>query len=241
MTELSQALRSPDPVVRDERAYPALRALIPRLEPQQRLELGDAMAERFEDPQIQARTFAPLILAALVEQGSYAPHWVAAFARWYPAERDLRGYDGELGWLHAVAHGADLLGALGLHSPADPAALLELGAARMLAPAGQLWDAMEDERLGYALARTLTRPELTPAQSVDWLDAVAADFLAGEPGPVPYHASNTLRTLWMLALCAERGVRTERHGDGERRQLTHREAVRGRLVEVLAIISPYLA
>jgi hypothetical protein len=34
--------------------------------------------------------------------------WYAAYSAWYPAERVTRGWDDELGWLHAVAHGADV-------------------------------------------------------------------------------------------------------------------------------------
>ncbi|WP_051969759.1 DUF2785 domain-containing protein [Kitasatospora azatica] len=240
IAELSAALRSPDPAVRDEHAYVGLVELIPKLSSEQRQALGDEMAERFADPEVQARTFAPLILAALVKHGAYAPHWLSAFADWYLAEQDLRGYDAELGWLHAVAHGADLLGAFGVHSPADPVALLELGAARMVAPTAQVWDALEDDRLAYALAGILTGPGLTEAQSVGWLDRVAAMFAAGEPGPVPAEASNTIRTLWLLHLCAVRGVRPTRRGDAPAVPLTHAGAVADRLAELLAIPSPFL-
>jgi hypothetical protein len=55
------------------------------------------MAARLADPEIQARSFAALILAALVEHGDFEASWLAAFAAWYPAETDLRGYDPALG------------------------------------------------------------------------------------------------------------------------------------------------
>ncbi|PYC72727.1 hypothetical protein C7C46_25590 [Streptomyces tateyamensis] len=240
LAELCADLRSPDPAVRDDHAYTALAALVPRLNPEQAVELGDAMAERFTDPEVQARTFAPLILAALVKHGHYRPSWLAAFAAWYPAEPDLRGYDAELGWLHAVAHGADLLGAFGTHGEADPELLLALGAARMVAPTAQVWDALEDDRLAHAMARVLLRPGLTDAQSTGWLDRVAELFAAGRPGPVPAEASNTIRTLWLLHLCAVRGVRPSRYGDEPVVPLTRADAVARRLVELLAIPSPYL-
>ena len=56
-----------------------------------------------------------------MSQGEFEPSWLAAFTSWYPAETDLRGYDQKLGWLHAVAHGADLLGAFGRCPQVDPA------------------------------------------------------------------------------------------------------------------------
>jgi hypothetical protein len=237
VAELSEALRSPDPVVRDEHAFTVLATWVPELDSGQRHRLGDEMAARFTDPEIQARTFAPLILAKIVEQGDFDGGWLTAFARWYPIEDDLRGYDPTLGWLHAVAHGADLLGTFGRCPQVDPAPMLRLAAARLLARNDYLFAHQEDDRLAYALALTLTRPELSPAQSVDWLDPVAADFEAGEPGPVPPHASNTMRTLRALYLLADRGVRLT-WDEGEAVRLPHRDTVIARLADVLALVAP---
>ncbi|RKE19039.1 DUF2785 domain-containing protein [Streptomyces sp. TLI_171] len=239
LAAVSEALRSPDPVERDGRAYPRLIGWVPGLAEERRLALGDVMAARFEDPEIQARTFAPLVLGHVVKSGALRPAWSAAFARWYPAEADLRGHHPELGWLHSVAHGADLLAAFGQHPAVDPEPLLALGAARLLAPTGHVFDAMEDDRLGFALGLTLTRPELTERQSIGWLDAVAEVFAAGEPGPVPAEVSNTLRTLRVVHLLTVRGVRPERGGE-EVRALPHGAAVGGRIVEVLSMAGGYL-
>lgn len=234
---VSAALRSPDPLVRDGLAYEQLCRWIPGLGPELLLPLGDEMAGRLSDPEIQARTFAALALTEVVEAGGYRPQWLAAFARWYPAETDLRGLDPELGWLHAVAHGADLLAAFG-RSPlvADPTPLLELGAARLLAPTGHVLDALEDDRLGRALALVLTRGELTERQALGWLDTVAA-APARRPGTVAATVSNTLRTLRVLYLLADRGVRPSR-GAGPL-PLVHAAALKRRLAEVLATDAPY--
>ena len=236
--ELSQALRSPDPVVRDELAYSALAGLVPALDGSLRRELGASMAARLQDPEIQARTFAALILAELVQNGEFQPSWLAAFAAWYPAETDLRGYDRKLGWLHAVAHGADLLGAFGRCPQVDPASMLELAAARLLAPTDYVFRDQEDDRLAYAMALTSTRVELTEAQSVGWLDRVAADFEAGEPGPVPPPASNTMRALRLLYLLADRGVRPSWAG-GDPVPFAHPVPVKRRLAEVLSLTAPF--
>jgi Protein of unknown function (DUF2785) len=236
--ELSDALRSPDPELRDRLAYTVLARLVPRLDGELRGALGDAMAARFQDPEIQARTFAPLILAALVEQGEFRPSWPAAFEAWYPAETDLRGHDEKLGWLHAVAHGADLLGAFGRCPQVDPASMLRLAAARLLARTDHVLRDQEDDRLAYAMALTATREELTEEQSVDWLDAIAADFEAGEPGPVPAHASNAMRTLRLLYLLADRGVRPS-WAEGDPMPFAHRDPVKRRLAEVLSLVAPF--
>ncbi|MCX4744236.1 DUF2785 domain-containing protein [Kitasatospora sp. NBC_01287] len=238
VAEVSAALRSPDPVVRDDQAFVLLARWIPDLPTAIRHSLGTEMAARFTDPEIQSRTFAPLVLAALVRHGAYDPAWLAAFARWYPAETDLRGYDPELGWLHAAAHGADLLGALGRCPQADPVPLLELAVARLLAPTEHLFDAMEDDRLGLAIALTLTRAELTERQAVDWLRPITAEFRSGQPGPMPAHASNTMRTLRVVHLLASRGVRPHPY-TGDAVELPHAAAVREAVAAVLAIAAPY--
>ncbi|MER5757160.1 DUF2785 domain-containing protein [Streptomyces sp. NPDC002088] len=232
-------LRSPDPAVRDDRAYVTAARWIPDLDPAERQDLGDRMAAYFTDPALQARTFAPLVLARIVEAGYWSEMWWRPFADWYPAEQDLRGYDPALGWLHAAAHGADLLAALARHPGQDPQPLAELAVDRLLAPTDHLFDAQEDDRIAYALARILSRPDLTAAQSVAWLEPIAETFRAGEPGPVPAWVSNTVRTLRMLYVLVDRGVRT-RNTDEPPRPVTHRVQVLEALADTLTIVAPYM-
>ncbi len=238
IAELTEALRSPDPALRDEQAFTVAAGWIPQLDPGTRRRLGDTMAARFGDREIQARSFAALIIAAIVAEGDFEPGWLTAFTSWYRAETDLRGHDPALGWLHAVAHGADLLGAFGRYPRVDPAPLLDLAAARLLARTDYLFGCQEDDRLGYAIGLTLTRDELSPDQAVDWLEPVSEDFAAGKPGPVPAHASNTMRTLRVLYLLADRGVRPD-WSSGDPVPLRHREALLRRLAAVLALVSPF--
>lgn len=238
MLELSEMLRSPDPVVRDKLGYGAIFSLLPQLDASLRRRLGATMVERFADPEIQARTFAPLVLDALVSDGEFDPQWLAAFEAWYPNEQDLRGYDADRGWLHAVAHGADLLGAFGRHSQVDPERMLNLASQRLLAKTEYVLRDQEDDRLACAIALTLTREELTETTSVAWLAPIATDFENGESGPVPPHATNTMRTLRMLYLLVDRGVRPG-WSKGKTEQVRHREVVKQRLAEVLALVAPF--
>ncbi|KAE8764915.1 DUF2785 domain-containing protein [Georgenia thermotolerans] len=237
--ELAAALRHPDPAVRDGAPYGVLRAWIADgvLGPELRHRLGDEMARRFTDPEPQARTFAPLVLDMLVRRGAFDPAWLAAFAAWYPTEPDLRGYDAALGWLHAVAHGADLLAAFGRCPAVEPTSMLRLAAARLLAPTDHVLREQEDDRLARAIALTLTRPELTPADAAGWLDPVAAAFAALPSGPTPAWASNAMRTLRALYVVLDRGVR-ERRG-GPLLEVPHAEAVGARLGEVLEPVFQY--
>lgn len=121
LVELVRDLASPDPRIRDDRAYPELAARIRSglLTSEVLIELGDAMVERLGHRQIQARTFAPLILARIGATGVWHDPWTNALLDWWVNETDLRGHDEQLGWLHAVAHGADCVGQLGMHQLAS--------------------------------------------------------------------------------------------------------------------------
>ena len=239
VAELSELLRSPDPATRDDVAYVALSRLIPHLEPDLRRGLGDAMAARLTDPQVQTRTFAVLILDGVVEAGEFDESWLTAFEDWYVLEEDLRGYDADLGWLHAIAHGADLLGTFGFRCPqVDPARMLELAVRRLLAKTDYVLRDQEDDRLAYAMALTLSREELTAESATGWLEPVAADLTQEDSGPTPAHATNTVRTLRVLYLLADRGVRPG-WGRAEAVRIPHREAVKERLADVLAITAPF--
>jgi hypothetical protein len=256
LDELCGMLAAADPVVRDDTAYPVLALWTARGVLDGHLTtLGDRMAARLVDGEIQARTFATMILGWVVLRDARTgeldpgavPRWRDGFAAWWAAESDLRGWDARLGWLHAVAHGADTARAFG-RSPrlaaADLRGLLDTVVDRLFADAGYLYAHGEDDRLGYALASVLTRAELVEADALGWLARVEDAIRGGEPGPVPAWASNTLRTLNSLYVFADRGVRwydPDRGGMGPATPLPHAAAVKERVAAVVAIPSPGLA
>ena len=240
VAELVDMLASPDPEVRDELGFSALATWIDEgVVPDDRLlPLGDAMTARLGDDRVQARTFAPLVLDVIVSRrGVCAPAWVDAFERWYAAETDLRGPDPRLGWLHAVAHGADLLGDLGLRADVSPRRMLDLAATRMLAPTDQVWHDQEDDRLAHAVAKVLTRPDLSERDASAWLEPAAALLAGGEPGPVPARVTNTLHTLRALYLLVSRGVRL---APDRVAPVPCRDAVLDRIAEVLHPATPWM-
>jgi hypothetical protein len=249
-------LRSADPTERDEVAYLALAHRIGSgAEDGDLVALGDEVALRLKDPEIQTRTFAALILAEVVERdmtsgratAAAVLRWRDAFAAWYPAERDLRGWDERLGWLHAVAHGADALAQFG-RSPRlgrdDLRRLLATGRERMLAETGYVFRDQEEDRLAYALALVLSRAELDTADSVGWLTPVSDTFAAGEPGPVPASATNAMRTLRMLYLHCDRGFLFPEAARGDTTpvvtRVAHPEALKQALADILRLTWPYL-
>lgn len=219
LDDLCAMLCSPDPVVRDKTAYGRLWDRISRGDVDGGLrELGDRQAAQLAHPEIQARTFAPLILVAVLlrdevtrELDAESVHaWLADFVAWYTGEEDLRGYDDKLGWLHAVAHGADAVEAFSRSrhlSRADLLRLLEAVATRLVTPTGYLFAHGEDDRIGSAVVALLLREDLSAADATEWLAPVRAALAAGEPGPYSCPRSNMIRTLNSLYVACHRGVR----------------------------------
>lgn len=217
--ELCAMLGSPDPAIRDDTAFPVLAYWVSRGALDGHLgEVGDQLVAGFSDGPIYQRTFAALSLTWFVLRDAQTAEldsatvlrWLEAFSQWWRSESDLRPWDPELGWLHAPAHGADVVRAFA-RSPklgeAELAGLLSLVVDRLLADEGYLYGNNEDDRLGYALASVLVRPELTAADATGWIGRLHDAIAAGEPGPVPPWAANSLRTLTALYVLADRGVK----------------------------------
>jgi Protein of unknown function (DUF2785) len=238
--ELAPMLADPDPVVRDELGYTVLVHLVPDLDEAVCRRLGDELAGRFAAPDVHVRSFAALALAPIVTRGVFAAAWLDQFEAWYPGERDLRGWDPELGWLHAAAHGADLLGAFGLHPRVMPGRMLNLAVKRLGAPTDHVFAEMEDSRLAHGIALTLTRPELSPAESIGWLDQIEADLNADEAEHVLPRFANMIRVLQALYMLADRGVHRSWEG-GAVLTVPHKDAVKARISEVVRSMMPYAA
>jgi uncharacterized protein DUF2785 len=246
-------LGSPDPALRDDTVYPLFVTWIRDGSLDESLvSIGDRLAAMLVGPAIQARTFATLILGWTVRRGvvvgipaAVVRRWQAAFAAWWSAEKDLRGYDDQLGWLHAIAHGADTVRAFALAPTAgdsDLRSLLSLVTSRLLTPTDYLFAHAEDDRVAYALAVTLAQPAL--ADHVTWLDPIATAFAAGEPGPVPAWVANTQRTLNSLYVALDRGVIVHDTVTQERSApliSPARDAVLGRISDILRDPSYWLA
>ncbi len=216
VAELVAMLSDPNPSIRDEIAYPIVATWIIRGDLDGRLgDLGDKMAAAHAGPEIQARTFATLILGAVIRRDAVTGEltdervrdWQRAFGAWFLGETDLRGWDDQLGWLHAIAHGADTLRALAM-SPRlgadDLASVAQVWADRLLRPTSYRFSQAEDARMAYAMVTLLCRPGI--ANPVGWLEPLHAAIDAGTPGPTPVWAANTIETLTSLYVYVQRGI-----------------------------------
>lgn len=245
--ELGMLLCAADPYLRDDVAFTALGRWATGGDLDDVLvRLGDAAADRLTHSDVQARSFAALTLAVVLQRrdevGDVVPleaveRWCGAFLRWYPAERDTRGWDDELGWLHAVAHGADTVAAFARHLPSRREALLDACARRIVSRDSEVrYVQLEDARLARALVEVLSDPDLTEQQATAWLASVEAAFTDAGPGPVPVWAFNTFATLQSLHLHLTRGLVQPVTDAG-----SHAVAVADRVVAILRGPYPWLA
>lgn len=191
--ELTRMLGSADPMVRDETAYPALATWTDRgVYDDLLVGLGDGMAtglavglgETGTDT-VFRRSFSALMLAECVDRdnaaglvpGGKVLEWGDRIATWYLRERDLRGFVPDKGWAHAVAHGADAIGALAA-SPHfrtnELTVLLDVLADRLLSPVDSLFVHGEPDRMAAATMAVLRR-NLVPLSVIEpWVARVAA-------------------------------------------------------------------
>lgn len=242
LQRLVDGLASADPSVRDGWAYLELAEGIgsgrfaqdcPRIRAAAIAHLGST--------EVQARTFAPLMLAWLVDAGDRDREAFEAVARWYPAESDTRGYDDRLGWLHAVAHGADYLGECARTGIATGREVLDLLAARLIGP-GPAWRDQEDARVAHAAVAAMAR--CAEEDAAAWLGPVTAaldDFeeTAGSeqaPARPPAWLHNTYATCGSLYVAiSERPLE-----GGDPALIAPVEAVRAALARVLSRMTPWL-
>ncbi len=212
LDELLDGMASPDPQVRDGWAYAQLAEGIAsgRFAGERAL-IRERMVAQLTSDRIEARAFAPLVLswlvrsASLPEAGDRAAYEAGdraayeAFARWYAVETDTRGFDPQLGWLHAVAHGADYLSAAVKSGVASPGEALALASGRLVVD-GPIWGHGEDARLAAAMVAALARVQPDEPAATGWLAVVhgAMDEVEPLPPPPPPWLRNVSMTIALL-------------------------------------------
>lgn len=228
--ELTGFLGSPDPEKRDAFGYEITAAWLrerrlsaaaqQRLLARWRAGLARTGAD---DAAVLERAFSALNLSTLIafdnRDGALAAEEIrgvlAEALAVFAAETDPRGYDAALGWVHAMAHEADLLKFLArsrhVGAP-ELGRILEAVAARAEASA-QPWVWGEDERLAAVVLSVARRPEgdvAALAAFVTRLAKLPEGYVGVRVDAPVYHrarnASNLLRVLH-LSLAAGKGPR----------------------------------
>jgi hypothetical protein len=203
MTEdLTRMLGDPDPEVRDGIAFPTMATWIDDgVYDDLLVGLGDGMCHGldiglgdFESDTVFRRSFSALILTECIDRTTKAAlggpnvvlRWGDRIMSWYARERDLRGFVAGKGWAHAVAHGADALGALA-RSPVlgrlELTVILDVIADRLLTPTDAFFVCGEGDRLAFATMHLLRRDIL----GIDVLEPWVARLAAGAVGRGSIH------------------------------------------------------
>jgi hypothetical protein len=191
--ELSGLLASPDPELRDDLAYSILTTWIYRknspistptlisLTDEWRANLKSALGESGTNSVLK-RSFSALCLASMATREAKLPfmgeeryHQLLGEATSYlKAERDLRGYDPNLHWIHATAHTADLLAALAkspLLTQPEAAGILAAVAQR-LSTVPEVYTQGEQDRLAATVVAVIRRTDFDPSNFGPWLDKI---------------------------------------------------------------------
>jgi hypothetical protein len=190
--ELSALLASPDPELRDDLAYSILARWVYRpnilstptlisLTDEWRGNLKSGVGESGTDSVLK-RSFSALCLSSMAAREAKSPFMgaeryhqlVAEGVSYLQAERDLRGYDATLHWIHATAHTADLLGALAdspLLTKEEAASILAAVSAR-LSTANVIYTQGEQDRLAAAVVEVIGRNDFDSASFGPWLNRI---------------------------------------------------------------------
>jgi len=213
--ELTAMLGSPDPEVRDDIAYTTLtqwlyrQRLVP-VEERRRLLREWTMALRGGigeqgTPTVLRRSFSALslgVLAILDNEAAYLERdefdgLLTAALEYLKNEKDVRGFDGTMGWLHSVAHTADLLKFLARsrHLRVEQQAMiLSALTAKLRAVETVLVDG-EDERLARAVLSITARPDFDEAAFTAWLKALSPPPRTTPPSAAERAADQNVRHL----------------------------------------------
>ncbi len=121
--------------------------------------------------------------------------------RYLELEQDVRGYVGEKGWAHAVAHAADALDDLALCQELGADDLRDILAAiqQKIGTDNYVFVHEEDERMGTAVTSLLSRQALDETEINDWIRSFIPFVAEVEAGPTSsryLNVKNFLRSLY---------------------------------------------
>jgi hypothetical protein len=215
LRELDAMLAAVDPVQRDEVAFTLLGRWLYRdrcvPEPERRWLLRQWQArlrQGIEGPSgdgVVARSFAALALSLLVALDNEAPFLavdefaalLSAATAYLRDERDVRGFTPQQGWLHSVAHTADLLKFLlrSRHLTRAQQGDVLAALADKLAAVDVALTHGEDERLARAVQALLLREDLDRPAALAWLRTLRQAPTA-EPSVATLARAHNQRALW---------------------------------------------
>ena len=182
--ELISCLGSPDPELRDGVGYELFTYWLreEKLTDDTREALLARLESRMSDSSQAAtlsRSFSALILAELMRSDAATPFMTSlqrnqlldSTISAIGSESDFRGLDAELGWIHPVAHLADLLWRFALHPHTSPdqATLLMAAVRSKVAPTDVAYAFNEGDRLARVIAVIVRRELIAADEIAGWI------------------------------------------------------------------------
>jgi len=179
--ELLGYLGSPDSELRDEIAYRTLFNWINKKKlysPDVLRGLRDELMNNLfvglrddSDESVLLRSFSALVLSLIVYYDTNDPfleqdefdEMLEGVLRYFEAETDLRGYDPQLGWVHALAHTADLLKFMVRNKKSEDENheyILQSITNKLMEPTDVIFVHDEDERLALTALAIVRRGEV---------------------------------------------------------------------------------
>ncbi|HEX3830012.1 MAG TPA: DUF2785 domain-containing protein [Sporichthyaceae bacterium] len=154
------------------------------------------------------RSFSARAVAAVIDRDTARPRvnpdtvlaWGDRGLAWLGTERDLRDRIPGAGRVHAIAHGADLVGALARSRHLDEGGLmvlLDTVADRLLAPTESVFVSREEDRLAYATMSLLHRDVVDLSLLEPWVGRLVETWTGAWNRDAPIQA-NTLNTIAFL-------------------------------------------
>ncbi len=196
-----------DPVLRDEYVYRFFWTIIRHdlLADETLIELFDTMHHNIHPGKpILTRSFSYLVLAALIKRHSVKTFLDQArlndvyetAIKAFGEETDMRGYDEAIGFVHAIAHGADLLEALATIdiTQAQVDTMLTVVKKKVFTTSGA-YHHNEDKRMANILVRLYHNDHMDKKALDAWLHAF-------EPSSLPLHIMLVQHTNVRLFLSA---------------------------------------
>jgi hypothetical protein len=224
--ELVELLGATDPHLRDDLGLGVLTTWVGRGVYDDLLPgLGDGLTDglragigEYGTRSVLRRSFSAAALAAVLERDNLRPRvapeavlaWGDRGLTWLLAEQDLRSHIPGAGRVQAVAHGADLLGALARSRHLGEGGLmvlLDTVADRLLTPTPDVFAGREEDRLAAATMALLHRNVVGLDVLEPWVERLAAGWAPLGEHPVPAATVNTVSYARALHLQLLLGVR----------------------------------
>lgn len=217
--DLTRLLGERDPALREELALAVLLTWISVGVYDDLLTgLGDGIAVGLKSTSIFRRSCSAAVLAEVIDRDSVVHRipattvltWGDVVASWLLREQDVRGFEPGAGFVQAIAHGADALGALARSPHAgqmELIVLLDVIADRLLLPSAH-WTAGEADRLAFATMHVLARDLVDLDVLEPWVNRLAAGAVpSGDPDHDPFlvarNVQDYLRSLHLQLAVGE--------------------------------------